>query len=1784
MFKKRKYERRLLMMMLALGGLLTNALWASSVTISWAPNTEPDLAGYIVHYGTQSGAYSQSRNVGDVTSVMIDSLQMGQTYYFAVTAYDIYDNESNYSSEVSYTFVDDSAPAIVNVACASRDEVHIIFSEPVDEISAEITSNYYIKKSGGDLLAVISAERQADLKTVILATNVHSVGDFVLTVNSVKDTASVNNTIIPNSQATYSWVDETDQQAPNVVSMELTYNDIIKVTFDEAVNFSLATDPNNYTFNPDVGINHISLSRDYRIISIDTDSQTPGQTYSVTIENIEDGSGNVMSAYTDEYTCPSADTQPPKLIRVALNDQNTVELEFSEILDKISAENTVNYVIAPNVQINSATLDATGLKVTLSTGSHAESSYTIEVNNIGDDEAVSNVMITAESGNYEYVLPDTDPPQLVAVELDDDNLLWLTFNERLDGATAENPANYYIDPQTTIESATLDNSEMKVMLVTASHVKGNYTVTVTGVKDLANPGNTIQGNNTMQYPYNPPDQTKPVFLSADLLYAEMIKLVFSEPLDPISSEDVKNYSIDGGITISAAHLIGDSIVHLETSGHAQGLDFNITASGILDKANIPNMMAETQKGYNSKVIDNITPRMIAAELQGTRSLKLTFNEPLDTTTARNKNNYQISPSVTIEEVNLDVSGKVVFLLTQSHQAGQSYAVTVQNIKDRATTPNTVQANGIDNVQQYDCESEDKLAPVIERVQIRAQNAVDVIFSEPVDRATAQNISNYVIEPSVAILGAEISPSQYDVTLTTAPHNPGTYTVYVSNVQDIAETPNTILANSTASYPYVPADTDPPVLVNIKVHNETAIELTFSETIDPGSAENMANYVLSDNVTITKAICSGKTVTLLTSSLLADKEYDIVVENITDYFGNTIESTSSIYVYEKDDYVAPTIVSVKTWNSTMLVVEFSEAMNTETTTDKSNYVINGNVDVIDVVASTSSQYYLQTSEHYSGSYILTIHGVTDASQNANAIDPYSQIEYTWNPADTTGPSLLDVTLEEGGDKLILTFDEAVDKDDAALEANYSIEPPIAIKEAIHTSDENKVVLFTESHQPGDYRITVSNIRDKAFDPNMIGKNNSRLYEFAPPDTTAPQLVTVDLNSSPMLLTLTFDEAIDAESAEDVLNYSIQPNISIGQATLRRNGNKYNQIMLETTAHQPLVEYTLSISGLKDRAPVPNPLANPISEKYTFSPPDTAGPKLLSAKLHGANVLEVIFDEQVEQYTAETRGNYRIDPSVEVLNVSLDTTSRKKVWVETTNHLPGIQYSITGRNVRDLSSLGNVMNAGHWVQYNMPTSGQMADDDAPNVARVEVLSSTEMDIIYNEPVDVSSALEKSNYAIDEGVVIQSIKVDTGDVRVHLKTSPHNLERLYKLTVKNIKDKANNPNQLSSTHPLAYLITPTLAVSHLNKLDYGLSVYKAKNAGYVDRDYTLEQIPEDLEDAVQVQTANDDKLSQDYNHLSFEINNDASVYVAYDKNIKEIPGWLKTWKAIGEQVVDSRENVFNIYKKDFQDGQIVLGGNYGGMDDNMYQVFVVPHATKGNILAVMNRTTYQTAHVNEGDNYYIDRDYTVASIPDTLKDLVWLKTANDDKTVDDEEFLKLYLKESALVHVAYDARVKNLPSWLDEWSELEDTQIVDSRGMKFDIYQKEFAKGEFILGGNEGTMDDNMYTVMVRSLGPLFNGANGTMSGTFTLSANYPNPFNPKTTIPFYIHKEGRVQLKVFNVLGQQVKVLFDKNVEAGYYGEAIWDGRNERGLQVATGMYFYRIEQKNFALTKRMLLIR
>ncbi|MCD4731567.1 MAG: T9SS type A sorting domain-containing protein [Bacteroidales bacterium] len=97
------------------------------------------------------------------------------------------------------------------------------------------------------------------------------------------------------------------------------------------------------------------------------------------------------------------------------------------------------------------------------------------------------------------------------------------------------------------------------------------------------------------------------------------------------------------------------------------------------------------------------------------------------------------------------------------------------------------------------------------------------------------------------------------------------------------------------------------------------------------------------------------------------------------------------------------------------------------------------------------------------------------------------------------------------------------------------------------------------------------------------------------------------------------------------------------------------------------------------------------------------------------------------------------------------------------------------------------------------------------------------------------------------------------------------------------------------------------------------------------------------------------------------------------------------------------------------------------------------------------------------------------------------------------------------------------------------------------------------------------------------NPTVPDVYALEQNHPNPFNPVTTINFSIAKSAKVELVVYNTLGQKVITLLNEDRTSGLYS-VVWNGLNKAGHKVASGIYYYELKSGDFCSIKKMLLVK
>ncbi|MCK5126002.1 MAG: T9SS type A sorting domain-containing protein [candidate division Zixibacteria bacterium] len=123
---------------------------------------------------------------------------------------------------------------------------------------------------------------------------------------------------------------------------------------------------------------------------------------------------------------------------------------------------------------------------------------------------------------------------------------------------------------------------------------------------------------------------------------------------------------------------------------------------------------------------------------------------------------------------------------------------------------------------------------------------------------------------------------------------------------------------------------------------------------------------------------------------------------------------------------------------------------------------------------------------------------------------------------------------------------------------------------------------------------------------------------------------------------------------------------------------------------------------------------------------------------------------------------------------------------------------------------------------------------------------------------------------------------------------------------------------------------------------------------------------------------------------------------------------------------------------------------------------------------------------------------------------------------------------------------------------------------------AAGTNVPPGFSGTLTYNVLT-------PSAAGDDPVIANVFSLDQNYPNPFNPSTTINYSLARKSKVNISVYNILGQQINTLVNGEKDAGPH-QIPWYGDDNNGDAVASGIYFYKMVTDDFVETFKMVLMR
>jgi len=455
------------------------------------------------------------------------------------------------------------------------------------------------------------------------------------------------------------------------------------------------------------------------------------------------------------------------------------------------------------------------------------------------------------------------------------------------------------------------------------------------------------------------------------------------------------------------------------------------------------------------------------------------------------------------------------------------------------------------------------------------------------------------------------------------------------------------------------DGAPPTVISVTPRDQNTLEIKFNEAVAQISAQNKANYVIDNGITISSATLSSNDnsiVILATSAHETGKTYKITIQKISDraVVPNVMpQAVSFNYLISAADRTPPAVANFRAVNQQALEIVFNEAVSLASAQNAANYAINNNVTVQSAKLQTDTRTVaLTTSQHSAGvNYTLTVRNIADRAVAPNAMPQPATFSYSFQSTDNVPPTASNVRIVNPTTVEVL-FSEPVTFGSAQNKANYLINNGIVVSNAVLQNDTRTVNLSTTPHVSGaTYAITIRNVSDRATPANVMSPAATFNYTYQAEDSQPPEVNSVTLIDLTHILII-FNEKVTQPSAQNVNNYRISDNIQVQAAQLAGNGV---EVTLATSPHQYNKDYNVTILNIKDRAPAANIIA--ANTTFTYFLVNNIGNNGSGLSVNGLNPARYVVD------SLQIGEAYYIDRPYVIRQIPKGKTGL--IWIKTAN---------------------------------------------------------------------------------------------------------------------------------------------------------------------------------------------------------------------------------------------------------------------------------------------------------------------------------------------------------------------------------------------------------------------------------------------------------------------------------------------------------------------------------------
>ncbi len=613
---------------------------------------------------------------------------------------------------------------------------------------------------------------------------------------------------------------------------------------------------------------------------------------------------------------------------------------------------------------------------------------------------------------------------------------------------------------------------------------------------------------------------------------------------------------------------------------------------------------------------------------------------------------------------------------------------------------------------------------------------------------------------------------------------------------------------------------------------------------------------------------------------------------------------------------------------------------------------------------------------------------------------------------------------------------------------------------------------------------------------------------------------------------FNVPMDGTTAETVSNYEIfettAPGNTVALLSAELQSDARTVRLISTVDLTQGIDYTARITGVEN---VTGAAVYPGSE-IVFSAVDNEPPHLLSAAMSGEHTLDLLFDEPVSDLSASSMAYYDIYESAQpsnLLPIYSAELLEDGVTVRLTvsgSFINGMDYIAGTRNVADLR--GNRMSATETAEFT-------ADDIyAPRVLHGSPLPGNTIRVHFDQVVDQVTAESPGNlYIYDPPTDITSLTWEGSTVLMQASSLTEGA--IYRIHVRNIEDMEGNAMPAEVASYVYYVPQgPTPQIGLWSDLSRNEDFIQASPFQPFEFYVWCRPGPDGT---YCVEYALAERSIFEFEYGIINIVNDPSVTISFGDPLSGVSICMNACKTDWFWV--SRCTAF-----------LMRGDGY---------LEVVPHPLSGGpngvpcfeprqvmLLEITNQLSFQTVVGTLLQNS--SAEFTGEGI--TVR---WTVSEVDEGV----EFTVLRRAGDGDFHIA--------PS-----------QAISRDGLEFEYLDSEIERGVSYAYRIEYLDGDVTRTLFETD-------AIETPAMPLVLDQNRPNPFNPSTEIRFSLPHRCAVRLNVFDVAGRLVRVLHDGTLGPGRHS-IVWDGTNNAGRAVGSGVYFYRLRAGKEAISKKMVLLK